>query len=70
MRAGIGEHMREFRQWHSVRDGVLGFLGALCGVGVHRVVIFDDDGRTLGHGEGATEGAAREQAWRDVHRDG
>ncbi len=60
--------MRHVRRWYQAHDGVIGLMRTLFGIGLHRVVIFDDNGQRLGQGEGATEGAAREQAWRDVHR--
>ena len=58
--------MRDFRQWYRDHDGAIGLLRTLLGIGTHRVVIYDDNGQRLGQGEGATEGAAREQAWRNV----
>lgn len=58
--------MVEFRRSGKGGGGVLGFLRTLFGIGVHRVVIFDDNGRTIGCGAGATLATAREQAWNDI----
>ncbi len=52
---------------HRVHDGAFGILHALFGIGVHRVSILNDKGQTIGEGKGSSEGAAREQAWKNVH---
>lgn len=53
---------------HQVHDGAFGILYALFGVGVHHVSILNDKGHTIGEGKGSSEGAAREQAWKNVQR--
>ena len=58
----------KYQLTHQVRDNAFGILHALFGVGSHRVEIRDDRGATIGVGTGPSEGAAREQAWKDVHK--
>lgn len=60
--------MGDFRHRHTVHDRAFGILNAFFGVGVHRIEILDDRGKTIGVGKGPTEAAAREQAWREVNR--
>jgi hypothetical protein len=60
--------MDRYRLTHQVRDGTFGILNTLFGVGVHRVEIRDEKGVTVGRGTGPSEAAAREQAWKDVHK--
>lgn len=60
--------MDKYRLTHRVRDGAFGILNTLFGVGVHRVEIRDEKGATVGRGTGSSEAAAREQAWKDVHK--
>ncbi len=60
--------MGGFHQRHQIRDGAFGMLHALFGLAVHRVEILNDRGQMIGKGNGPTEAAARERAWKDVHK--
>jgi hypothetical protein len=60
--------MNKYQMTHQVRDGTFGVLNALFGIGTHRVEIRDDKGVTIGRGTGRSEASAREQAWKDVHK--
>lgn len=60
--------MSDFHQRHQVRDGTFGVLHALFGLGSHSVEILNDKGQVVGRGTGPTEAAARERAWKDLHR--
>lgn len=58
----------KYRLTHEVHDGAFGILNALFGIGVHHVEIRDDKGVKIGQGTGRSEAAAREQAWKDMHK--
>lgn len=60
--------MGEFHQIHKVHDGAFGMLHALFGLGEHRVEILNNKGQRVGAGKGSTEAAARERAWKEVHK--
>jgi hypothetical protein len=60
--------MSQYHQRHEVKDGAFGVLHALFGMGTHHVDILNDKGQLMGRGTGSTEAAAREEAWKDLHR--
>jgi hypothetical protein len=61
--------MTHYQQTHRIRDGAFGMLHAVFGLGVHHVEIRDETGKTVvGRGEGSSEAAARQAAWKDVHQ--